>query len=84
MKSYVLLPVVKIASKAAQNLGLPGVISISGGGSDANVFNENGISVAIAGSGMNNVHTVNEFIKVEDLKKGVQWVKEVIKIYSNS
>lgn len=77
-------PVVKIASKAAQNLGLPGVISISGGGSDANVFNENGISVAIAGSGMNNVHTVNEFIKVEDLKKGVQWVKEVIKIYSNS
>jgi tripeptide aminopeptidase len=77
-------PVVKIASEAAHNLGLPGVISIGGGGSDANIFNENGISVAIAGSGMNNVHTVNEFIMVEDLKKGVRWVKEVIKVYSNS
>lgn len=77
-------PVVKIAREAAANLGLPGVVTIGGGGSDANVFNEHGISVAIAGSGMNNVHTVNEYILVDDLKKGVEWVKEVIKVYSRS
>ncbi len=76
--------VVKIAKEASANLDLPGIVSIGGGGSDANIFNDNGIAVAIAGSGMNNVHTVNEFVLVDDLKKGVEWVKEVIKVYSKS
>jgi len=75
-------PVVKIAGYAAEKMGLDPANAIGGGGSDANIFNEHGIDVAIAGSGMNKVHTVNEFIMTEDLLKGVEWVKEIIKTYS--
>lgn len=74
--------VVKVAEIAGNNLGIDSGNTVGGGGSDANIFNEHGISVAIAGSGMNNVHTVNEYILTADLLKGVEWVKEIIKVYS--
>lgn len=74
--------IIKIARKASEKLDLPFEATIGGGGSDANIFNENGMIVAVAGSGMNNVHTVNEFITLKDLRDGADWVKEVIKIYS--
>ncbi len=74
--------IVTLAHKANKNLVLPCTTSIGGGGSDANNFNQNGIKMAIVGTGMNRVHTVDEFILISDLEKGAQWVKKVIKIYS--
>ena len=40
-------PVVQLATKAAEKLGLPVKYEIGGGGSDANVFNEKGIPAVI-------------------------------------
>ena len=65
-----------------KNLDLSCSTTIGGGGSDANNFNQHGIKMAIVGTGMTNVHTVDEFILISDLEKGAQWVKEIIKIYS--
>lgn len=75
--------IVQISRKASENLGLDFSANIAGGGSDANIFNENkNMKILIAGSGMQNVHTVDEFIFLRDLENGYKWIKEVIKIYS--
>ena len=52
---------VKVGIQASRELDLPGQTEIGGGGSDANIFNANGLEIAIAGTGMSKVHTVNEF-----------------------
>jgi len=42
-------------------------LTATGGGSDANVLTEYGIDVSILGSGMQQVHTVDEFIELDDM-----------------
>jgi len=71
-----------LAKKATENINLPFKSGIGGGGSDANIFNANGLKMAVVGSGMEDVHTVNEYIKLADLENGSKWVKEVIREYS--
>lgn len=43
------------------------VIAATGGGSDANVLNGYGIQMAILGTGMDKVHTIEEQIKLSDM-----------------
>ena len=74
--------VVKIAEYASQKLDLPFDKEVGGGGSDANIFNANGLRIAIAGTGMDGYHTVNESISLQDLRNGANWIIEVIKTYS--
>lgn len=59
--------VVKLAERACELYNLPLAITQTGGGSDANFFNAYGVPCVILGTGMKNVHTVEEFIKEEDL-----------------
>jgi len=73
---------VKLALRVNKKLGIDIKPSVGGGGSDANNFNEHGIKAVIAGTGMRSVHTTEEFILLEDLKKGKEWVKEIIKEYA--
>jgi len=75
-------PCIQLARKATENLELPFTCGVSGGGSDANIFNSKGLKMAVVGSGMEEVHTVNEYIKLSDLENGTKWVKEVIREYS--
>ena len=75
-------PCILLAKKATENIGLPFSTGISGGGSDANIFNFKGLKMAVVGSGMEDVHTVDEYIKLVDLENGTKWVKEVIREYS--
>ena len=77
-------PVVQLAIQANNNLGIPAKTSIGGGGSDANIFNKKGLSVAVIGTGMRKVHTLDEYILISDLELGAKWVEEVIKIYSKN
>lgn len=76
--------VVQMGLQAASNLNIESGTNIGGGGSDANIFNRNGLEIVIAGTGMDNVHTVNEFILLSELEKGASWVEEVIKIHSTT
>ncbi|MDO9578294.1 MAG: M20/M25/M40 family metallo-hydrolase [Candidatus Cloacimonadales bacterium] len=74
--------VVQIAEKAAENLGIKFTKIVGGGGSDVNIFNQHGLTMAVAGTGMENVHSVDEFIEISELETGALWVKEIIRLHS--
>ncbi|MFN3921254.1 MAG: M20/M25/M40 family metallo-hydrolase [Caldimicrobium sp.] len=73
-------PLVQVVKKAGVNLGLDLKFKRKEGGSDANIFNERGIKSLILGTGMQRVHTTEEFIKKSDLIKAANLVLEIIKI----
>jgi tripeptide aminopeptidase len=60
-------PIVQEAMRAVRAAGLEPVLHASGGGSDANTFNEKGIRCVNLAIGMRDMHTVQESIRVEDL-----------------
>lgn len=70
--------VVKIAMKAAKDMGLKPLLHPSGGGSDANIFNKKGFPAVDLAIGMEKVHTVDEYILVENLKNTVEYVLSII------
>ncbi|HON84210.1 MAG TPA: M20/M25/M40 family metallo-hydrolase, partial [Caldisericia bacterium] len=72
---------IKIIKKVFDSLNIkPNIISTMGG-SDSNVFNEKGIKTIVLSTGMNNVHTKEEYIKVEDLLTSVKVVEKIIDFY---
>ncbi len=72
--------IVKIAQKAAGNIGKKMKCKTIGGGSDANIFFGKGIVAGVLGTGMTNVHTVRESIKLDDMKDAAELLLEIIKI----
>lgn len=70
--------VIQIAIRAAAKLGIKHQIKQSGGGSDANFYNGKGIPTANLSIGMSKVHTTDEFIKVEDLVQGAQYIVAIV------
>lgn len=76
--------VVRLALEAAKKINLVTRVESTGGGSDANVFNERGISTVILGIAMQNVHTIDEFIKIEDMETGCRYLLEIIKVAAGS
>ncbi len=75
-------PVVIMAKQAADNLGRQMKVKRTGGGSDANVFFENGIVTGVIGTGMKDIHTVRESIRLADMEKAVGLLLEIIAIHS--
>ncbi|MDI6841048.1 MAG: M20/M25/M40 family metallo-hydrolase [bacterium] len=71
-------PVVQKVISAGKRIGLDIYIHKGGGGSDANVFNEHGIPTVVLGTGMQKVHTKDEFIKVSDLVLGAKLLLEIL------
>jgi len=59
--------VVKRFIDACYQVGIKPIITITRGGSDANIFNENGIEVLNISCGMRNPHSLEEFIFIKDL-----------------
>jgi len=70
--------IIKIAMKAAKDMGLEPLLHPSGGGSDANVFNKKGFPSVDLAIGMEKVHTVDEYILVKNLKNTVEYVLSII------
>ncbi|HTU01486.1 MAG TPA: M20/M25/M40 family metallo-hydrolase [Candidatus Sulfotelmatobacter sp.] len=60
-------PIVREVTAGIRRAGLPPSLGASGGGSDANTFNEKGIQCVNLGIGMQDVHTTKECIRVDDL-----------------
>lgn len=77
-------PVLQLAKKVTEKLGIEYKTLKGGGGSDANVFNQRNIKTVVAGTGMNKIHSVEEYIEVSDLELGAKWIEELIKTYSES
>ncbi len=70
-------PHVKLAMDAAEAIGLTPNLFHSGGGSDANLFNGQGIPTVNLSVGYQAIHTVNENIAVSDLVKVAELVVEI-------
>jgi len=73
-------PVIERVQQAAKNLGREMVLKKSGGGSDANIFFEKGIVLGVLGTGMKDMHTLRESIRLDDMAKTVELIVEIIKI----
>jgi len=71
--------VVKIARKAAKDIGLQSLLRTSGGGSDANVFNKKGLPSVDLAVGMEKVHTMEEYILIKELKNATEYILSIIK-----
>ncbi len=64
--------VVQIAHDALERTGNTPAYGLSGGAADANVFNERGLACLNLANGMQDIHTPDERIKVEDLEEMVE------------
>lgn len=73
-------PIVKLVYAAAKNLNLEVQTHAYGGGCDANVLNQKGLVVANLGTGMREIHTVNEWLDLKDLYISAAMVLEIVKL----
>ena len=73
-------PIVTLLQRAAAGLGRSLEIRAAGGGSDANVFNGHGIETVIVGTGMTDVHTVDESVKVADMVRVAELLVEMLRL----
>jgi tripeptide aminopeptidase len=71
--------IVELAKRAFSNMNIEGYTASTGGGSDTNILNKNGIKAVNLGIGMKNAHTLEEYIAIEDLINSAIMVTEVIK-----
>lgn len=70
--------IVKIVQKACENVDIKPFLDSTGGGSDTNVFNANGIKALNLGIGERKPHTLEEHIHIEDLVKAAKLVYSII------
>jgi tripeptide aminopeptidase len=63
---------VSLAARALSAAGYVPTYALSGGGADANVFNERGLSCVNLANGMAQIHTPDEHIAVADLEGMVE------------
>jgi tripeptide aminopeptidase len=73
-------PVVRLARTAAENLGRKMRTKVTGGGADANIFFGKGIMTGVLGTGMREMHSVREYVSIEDMIKTAELVVEIIKL----
>lgn len=76
-------PVVILGLKAAENLGLNGFTRTTLGGSDANVFNAKGLPSIVMATGMEKIHTHEEFVTEDDLFRTAELALEVLREAAN-
>lgn len=72
--------ITKLVLKAVDNLGHKVKLHTTGGGCDANYFNKFGISCANLGTGMYELHTVNEYLVLEEQQRCANIMLETIKL----
>jgi len=74
--------VVTLATKAATNLKKNMICKSTGGGADANVFSQHGIDLGVLGTGMADMHTVNESVKLDDMVATTELLLEIVRLHA--
>lgn len=74
--------VIRLVKKAAGHLGITLSCKTIGGGSDANIFFSKGIMAGVLGTGMSDVHTLNENIHIRDMEDCANLVLEILKTHA--
>ncbi|MFP4662150.1 MAG: M20/M25/M40 family metallo-hydrolase [Halanaerobiales bacterium] len=70
--------IIKIVEIIIEELGLDFVLSKSGGGSDANIFNNTGLISLNLGVGMENVHSTEERVKIDNLNLVAEFILKLL------
>jgi len=73
-------PIVRKVVEAAQRCGRVIKPEAMGGGCDANIFNQRGLTVANLGTGMRAIHTVREWLDVNDMIATAEVSVELVKL----
>jgi len=76
--------VVKLVVGAAARLGKIVKTLASGGGCDANVFNQKGIQCANLGTGMRATHTVKEWLDLKDMYESAEITLEILRFHAET
>jgi tripeptide aminopeptidase len=75
-------PIVGLVRRAAQQLRAPFRTRSTGGGSDANVFAGRGLEVANLACGMRQIHTVNEWVDLNDIAATTALLVETVRLHA--
>ncbi len=75
---------VKLVNQAVDNLGYSVEAVATGGGCDANYFNQKGIECANLGTGMKDVHTVKEHLILDEFYRTADILLETLKLNSTT
>jgi tripeptide aminopeptidase len=73
-------PPVRLAAAALERSGFRPTYGLSGGGADANVFNERGLQCVNLANGMTDIHTPDERIAVADLERMVEVTLALVEV----
>jgi len=73
-------PIVQLVYAAGKNLNVNVKTQATGGGCDANIFNQKGLEVANLGTGMRDIHTVHEWLDLKDLYLSGEMVLETLRL----
>ncbi len=72
--------VVQVAQEASRRLGFEPTLRTTLGGSDANVYNRKGVPSIVVATGMDKIHTHDEFISRKDLVDTARLTLEILKV----
>ncbi len=75
-------PIVQLVLRAATSLGHAVESAPMGGGCDANVLNGRGFQVANLGTGMRDIHTVKEWLRVGDMVRTAEVIVEMLRLHA--
>jgi tripeptide aminopeptidase len=75
-------PIVQLVLSAARSLGHSVESAPMGGGCDANVLNGRGFEVANLGTGMRDIHTVKEWLRVSDMVRTAEVIVELLRMHA--
>ncbi|MDI6861246.1 MAG: M20/M25/M40 family metallo-hydrolase [Caldisericia bacterium] len=70
-----------LIKRVFDSLNIKPIVRPTMGGSDSNIFHEKGIKTIVLSCGMMNVHTKEEYIRIEDLMKSIDVVERIIDFY---
>jgi tripeptide aminopeptidase len=76
--------IVRLVRGAAERLAKPFTTRSTGAASDANVFSGRGVEVANLGCGMRQIHTVNEWVDVNDMVATAELLIETVRLHTAS
>ena len=74
--------IVRLVRQAAHTLGREITLWRTGGGSDANILCARGLEVANVGTGQREVHTVQEYLLLNDMVRSAELILETVKLYA--
>jgi len=73
-------PVIEIVHEAAERIGFEPIPRVTGGGADANIFNDFGVQTTVIGCGMVNIHRHDEYVLISDMVKSAQYVVSIAEV----